>query len=337
MKKFFKRLLWTIVGLAVFVAAAVGVLLLFFSTPEVPAANLAAKYGQPPSQFLKLPGGTVAHYRDYPAATGDKIKNDDAPILVLLHGSNASLHTWEPWAQRLRPTMRVVSVDLPGHGLTGATAEGDYSTEGMVAFVDSFTRTLGIERPFVLAGNSMGGNVTWRFTLAHPDRVSKLVLVDAAGITVPGVTMTPPIGFRLARNRFAAPILRHFAPRSLFEKTLQAAFYDKSMVRPEMVDRYWELNRRTGTPEVTMARFRLPLFNPVMMDRLHEITVPTLILWGREDALIPVQHASVFAEKLPHATVIIYDHCGHIPMEEVADRSAADVRAFVEGASPAAH
>lgn len=328
MKKFLKRLLWTIVGVVVLVAAGLGVLLLFFSTPEVPAATLAAKYGQPPSQFLRLPGGTVAHYRDYPAATGDK----DAPTLVLLHGSNASLHTWEPWAQRLRPTMRVVSVDLPGHGLTGATVEGDYSAEGMVAFVDSFTRTLGITRPFVLAGNSMGGQVAWRFTVAHPDRVSKLVLVDAAGITLPGVSMTLPLGFRLARNRFAAPILRHFAPRAIFEKTLQAAFYDKSLVTPEMVDRYWELNRRTRTPEATFARSRLPLSDPAMMDRLHEIAAPTLILWGRQDALIPVQHAGVFGEKLPHATVIIYDNCGHIPMEEVADRSAADVRAFVEGA-----
>jgi pimeloyl-ACP methyl ester carboxylesterase len=325
MKKLLKRLLWTVTGLVLVLAVGLGVLLLFFSTPEIPAETLAAKYGQPPSQFLKLPGGTVAHYRDYPAANGEKA----APILVLLHGSNASLHTWEPWVQRLRPTMRVVTVDLPGHGLTGATAEADYSAEGMVAFVDSFTRTLGIDRSFVLAGNSMGGNVAWRFTLAHPDRVSRLVLVDAAGITLPGVSMTPPIGFRLARNPLAAPILRHFAPRAIFEKTLQAAFYDKSLVTPEMVDRYWELNRRTGTPEVTLARFRLPLSNPAMMDRLHEITVPTLILWGREDALIPVAHAQAFAERLPNAVVMIYDHCGHIPMEEVADRSAADLQVFM--------
>jgi pimeloyl-ACP methyl ester carboxylesterase len=329
MKRLLKKLLWIIAGLLVVVVAGLGVLLLFFSTPEVPAATLAAKYGQPPSQFLKLPGGTIAHYRDYPAAASNK-DAAEAPILVLLHGSNASLHTWEPWAQRLRGTMRVVTVDLPGHGLTGATVEGDYSTEGMVAFVESFTRALGIDRPFVLAGNSMGGHVAWRFTLAHPDRVSKLVLVDAAGVTVPGLNMTPPIGFRLARSPIAAPILRHFAPRAIFEKTLQAAFYDKSLATPEMVDRYWELNRRPGTPDATFARFRLALFDPAMMARLPEISVPTLVLWGREDALIPVRLAGVYAEKIPHATVIIYDHCGHIPMEETADRSAADVRAFVE-------
>jgi pimeloyl-ACP methyl ester carboxylesterase len=331
MKKLLKRLLWVVLGLLVLAAVSLGVLLLFFSTPEVPAATLAAKYGQPPSQFLKLPGGTVAHYRDYAAGSGDKA----APVLVLLHGSNASLHTWELWAQRLRPTMRVVTVDLPGHGLTGATVEGDYSMEGMVGFVDSFTRTLGIDRPFALAGNSMGGNVAWRFTLAHPDRVSNLVLVDAAGVTVPGENVTLPIGFRLARNQFAAPILRHFAPRALFEKTLQAAFYDKSLATPDMIDRYWELNRRTGTPQATFARFRMPLLDPAMADRLHEITIPTLVVWGREDALIPVSHAAVFGEKLPHAKVIVYDNCGHIPMEEKADQSANDVRAFVEGA-PAA-
>src|SRR5262245_29123423 len=149
MKRLLKRLFWLVTGLLVIAAAGVAVLVLFFPTPPVPAATLTAKYGQAPSQFSTLPGGTVAHYRDYAAATGDA----RAPILVLLHGSNSSLHTWEPWAQRLHGTMRVVTVDLPGHGLTGATMEHDYSIEGMVNFVDSFTRTLGIQRPFVVAGN----------------------------------------------------------------------------------------------------------------------------------------------------------------------------------------
>src|SRR5215831_13833379 len=111
MKSILKKLFWLVAGLLVIAAATLGVLVLFFSTPEVPAATLLAKYGQPPSQFLTLPGGTVAHYRDYAPVTGDS----QAPILVLLHGSNSSLHTWEPWAQRLRATLHVVTVDLPGH------------------------------------------------------------------------------------------------------------------------------------------------------------------------------------------------------------------------------
>lgn len=322
-----KKFLWIIGGLLLFAFLGVCVLVVFFPTPQVPSATLIAKYGQPPSQFLKLPSGTVVHYRDYPAAAG----GGGAPILVLLHGSNASLHTWEPWAHRLQATMRVISVDLPGHGLTGATVERDYSINGMVAFLDNFTSALGIDRPFVLAGNSMGGHVAWRFALAHPNRVSKLVLVDAAGVTAPGVDMTPRLGFRLARNPMAAPILRRFAPRAIFAETLKGAFYDQSLATPQMIDRYWELNRRPGTPEATFARLRLPSYDPAMMARLHEIAVPTLVLWGRQDALLPVRLANVYAEKIPHATVIIYDHCGHLPMEEVSDRSAADLRAFVEG------
>lgn len=321
-----RRFLRIIAAAVVIALVGVVVLIFLFPTPPVPEAVLMAKYGQPPSQFLTLPSGTRVHYRDYAPP------NSDAPILVLLHGSNASLHTWEPWAQHLRNSMRVVTVDLPGHGLTGATIEHDYTPDGMVAFVDSFTRALHIDHPFVLAGNSMGGYIAWRYTLAHPDRVSKLVLVDAAGVSVPGVDRPLALGFRLARNPVAAPLLRRVTPRSIFAKTLRDAFYDKSLVTDAMIDRYWELNRRPGTPEANFARFRQPLFDQAAMARLHEISVPTLVLWGREDALLPVAYASHYAQVIPHNKVIIYDHCGHIPMEEVADRSAADVRAFVESA-----
>jgi pimeloyl-ACP methyl ester carboxylesterase len=228
--------------------------------------------------------------------------------------------------------MRVVTVDLPGHGLTGATVEGDYSQEGMVAFVESFTRALAIDHPFVLAGSSMGGHVAWRYTLAHPDRVSRLVLVDAGGVSLPEAETPPPLAFRLARNPVTAPLVRRVAPRWLFASTLRKSFYVPSLVTTEMIDRYWELNRRPGTPDATLARFRLPRYDPVMMAQLHEIAVPTLVLWGQEDALLPVRMASFFAQTIPHAKVIVYDHCGHLPMEEVADKSAADVRAFVESA-----
>src|SRR5216684_2404132 len=184
-------------------------------------------------------------------------------------------------------TMRVVTVDLPGHGLTGATVENDYSQAGMVAFVENFTRALGIDRPFVLAGNSMGGHLAWRYTLAHPERVSKLVLVDAGGIRLPGEEPPAPLAFRLARNPITAPMVRRFAPRSLFASAILKSLYNKSLVTPEMIDRYWELNRRKGTADATLARFRLPRSDPAMQARLHEIAAPTLILWGREDELIP--------------------------------------------------
>src|SRR4051812_2681810 len=120
------RLLTVIIVLAALVAGA----LWYFSTPDIPRTALEAKYAKPPSTFTMLPDGARAHYRE----RGDK----SAPALVLLHGSNASLLTWEPWSKSLSDKFHVVSVDLPGHGLTGAVPDGDYSQEGMARFVLAF-------------------------------------------------------------------------------------------------------------------------------------------------------------------------------------------------------
>jgi pimeloyl-ACP methyl ester carboxylesterase len=84
----------------------------YLSQPDIPRATLEAKYAGPPSQFVTLPEGTRAHVRD----RGPR----DALAVVLIHGSNASLYTWEPWAKRLSDMFRVITLDLPGHGLTGA-------------------------------------------------------------------------------------------------------------------------------------------------------------------------------------------------------------------------
>ena len=100
----------------------------YLSQPDIPRPILEAKYAGAPSQFVMLPNGTRAHVRD----RGPR----DALALVLIHGSNASLYTWEPWAKQLSDQFRVVTVDLPGHGLTGAVPNRDYTQEGMVKFID---------------------------------------------------------------------------------------------------------------------------------------------------------------------------------------------------------
>ncbi|MGO9008407.1 MAG: alpha/beta fold hydrolase [Beijerinckiaceae bacterium] len=301
-------------------AAGLGAALYFAAVPDISAAELDQRYGTPPSQFLTLPSGTRVHYRDRPGPAG-------APIIVLVHGSNASLLTWEPWAKRLAGRLRVVSVDLPGHGLTGATVEDDYSIAGMAGFLAAFTHALGLTQPFMLAGNSMGGQVALRFALAHPDLVSKLVLVDSGGAVAPGVDGPVPLAFRIARTPVLKEFVRFVTPRSLFESGLRSAFYDQSLVTPAMIDQYWELNRRTGTRATTASRFGLP-FDGEPAKHLGDLKMPVLILWGREDRLIPVHSAEVFKAALPQAQLIIYEDCGHVPMEEQADQSAADLLAF---------
>ena len=130
--------------------------------------------------------GLSVHYRDEGAG----------PPLLLLHGTGSSLHTWDAWTDALRGHFRVIRMDLPGFGLTGPNRDDDYRIERYVEFVEAFRRRLGLES-FALAGNSLGGEIAWSYTVAHPDRVSALVLVDPAGYPID----RPALVFRLAKIR----------------------------------------------------------------------------------------------------------------------------------------
>lgn len=313
-----------LIGLAIVIAALTGAFW-YFSTPSIPRSVLEAKYGGPPSQFIVLPDGARAHYRERGPG--------DAPVLLLIHGSNASLFTWEPWTKRLDDAFRVVAVDLPGHGLTGAVPNHDYSQAGMTAFVKEFADKIGLGR-FALAGNSMGGGIAARFAEEYPDRVTHLILVDAAGMPVKQGDRIP-LAFRLARMPVLNQIVLHITPRSLVKEGLNDAIVRKSVLTDAMIDRYWDFARMEGTREATAERFQLPRVSFVR-DHISAIKAPTLILWGEQDHLIPVAAANKFHAAIPGSKLIVYPATGHIPMEEVADRSAADVRAFLSPPPPPA-
>src|SRR5689334_5600569 len=122
------------------IAGLLAIAAVLLSAADIPRATLEAKYATPPSQFAEL------SYHNTTARAHYRIRGPhDAPVLLLLHGSNASLFTWEPWAKRLSDRFRVVSVDLPGHGLTGPVANHDYSAAGMVAFVTAFADKIGLQ------------------------------------------------------------------------------------------------------------------------------------------------------------------------------------------------
>lgn len=306
-----------LIGLLV-VVAAIGAAFYFLSAPDIPRAALEAKYGATASEFLTLPDGTRAHVRD----EGPR----NAPVLVLLHGSNASLYTWRPWVQRLSPTFRVVTMDLPGHGLTGAIASGDYSEKGMADFVKALADKLGLAK-FALGGNSMGGGIAARFAETWPDRVTQLVLVDAGGLpTKQGDKI--PLAFRLARIPVLNRILLYVTPRSLVVEGLNDAIVHKAIITDAMIDQYWDFARMAGTRAATRDRFALP-WDRFVADHAGAIRAPTLILWGEEDHLIPVASGHAWAKAIPGARLIVYPATGHIPQEEVPDQSAGDAKAFL--------
>ncbi|MDO8290865.1 MAG: alpha/beta hydrolase [Parvibaculum sp.] len=306
------------VGLLVVLALVVMVVSIvrFDKTME----ELAPKYAAAPSQFIELPDGAKAHVRDQ----GKK----DGPVLVLVHGSNASLHTWEPWVAILGAKYRVVTLDMPGHGLTGGVPNDDYSRDGMVKFTHEVAEKLGLTS-YAIGGNSMGGGVAAAYTQEYPKEVTALILVDAGGLPrVANPNEKVPLGFRMARWPVINKVLKYLAPRNIYAEGVRKVFVDQSKVTEEMIDRYYDMNLYQGNRRATGMRFAME-YDTKVADRLGEIRVPTLIMWGDKDGLIPVASAYEFQKRIEGAKVVVYPDVGHIPMEEVPEKSAADVDAFL--------
>jgi pimeloyl-ACP methyl ester carboxylesterase len=306
-----KRLLTRVLGLFLLLAGAAAFLLW---TPDTDPAAMRAKYGSAPSQFVDVGNGLTVHFRD----EGPR----DAPVILLLHGSNADLHTWDPWAKALSSKYRVVRFDQIGHGLTGPNPAHDYGANAMVATTDAVATKLGLKR-FVIAGNSMGGWIAWQYAIAHPDKTAGLVLIDAGGAPV-DKAQSLPIGFRIARTPVLRDAMLYFTPRSLVAKSLSHSVSNQAVVTDATIDRYWELLRCPGNRQATIDRFAQP-FAPPQPDKLATIRLPTLILWGEADKLLPVSGAKWFATHIAGSKTIIYPGIGHLPMEETADKSAADL------------
>lgn len=306
MKRFLK---WLIIGVFLAIVGA-GVI---FWTPDTDVAAMRAKYGGSPSQFVDLGGGLTVHLRD----EGPR----DAPVIVLLHGSNAFLQTWDGWTKRLTPTHRVIRFDFPGHGMTGADPARLYSHAAYANIVDRTMTKLGVSR-FVIAGNSMGGHVAWVYAHKHPEKLAGLVLVDASGQPKPE-SQDLPLGFRIAQTPFLRDIMLYVTPRSMVEEGLRKSVTNAAVVTPANIDRYWELLRYPGNRQATIDRFSTPPEAPIT--GAPKLPVPTLILWGADDKLIPAASATWFKQQVPDAKVIIYPAVGHLMMEEIPEKSAADL------------
>ncbi len=311
---------WFVRGVLALIALLV-IAFLIFRTPDTDAVEMRAKYGGVPSQFVDIGDGVTVHLRD----EGPK----DAPAIMLLHGSNADLHTWEPWVAALKSQYRVIRFDQVGHGLTGPDPAHDYSRANYVADVLAVADNLGLER-FIIGGNSMGGKHALAFAIAHPDRVSGLVLVDASGGPMPQDNAAKKnsgggnIGFRIARMPGINRLVEQITPRSLIAQSLEQSVSVKSIITEPMIDRYWELLRYPGNRRATLKRFSQP-HESLTEAEIAGVTAPTLILWGEEDRLIPVAAGQWLAKVMPTAQITVYPNIGHLPQEEAPAATLGDL------------
>lgn len=282
-------------------------------TPDKSWDELEAKYLDDPADMITVLGNQM-HVRD----RGPK----DAPAVILIHGFGSSLHTFKGWQERLTPDFRTVSLDLPGSGLSRPDSTGNYSDERSIALLKALMDQLGIERA-TLAGNSIGGRISWRFAGAHPDRVDRLVLISPDGFASGGFEYgkAPDIPAMTG-------IMKVFLPRYLVKMNLTPAHGDPSTMTPEMVTRYHDLLIGPGTRQAVIDRMaQTVLINPIPI--LKTIDVPVLLLWGKKDNLIPASHAKDYLDVLPDARAVVLPDLGHVPQEEEPARSLEPVRAFL--------
>jgi pimeloyl-ACP methyl ester carboxylesterase len=285
--------------------------------PERSVADLQGRWAPPPSTFIDVAGLKV-HLRD------EGPRDDQSPI-VLLHGSGSSLHAWDGWAQALSTHRRVIRFDIVGFGLTGPSVDGRYSPDDDVRLVIGVLDKLGVAH-CVLGGNSLGGAIAWRTALAHPTRVDKLILVDAGGY--PSQSLSTPLGVQLMRLPAVSGLIEHTLPRFLVEQGYRNIYGDPNKVTPGQIERSIELTQRAGNRRaiIERARRRQP---GLMAERIRELKVPTLIIWGGRDRLIPPSNAERFHRDIAGSTLVVFDDLGHAPEEEDPARTVAAVKRFL--------
>jgi pimeloyl-ACP methyl ester carboxylesterase len=308
--------------LLVLVMLAVAALFIWGYAPDLSVAELKPDYANAESEFVDLGDGLIVHLRDEgPAA---------APAIILLHGSNASLHTWDGWTKQLKSKYRIIRYDQAGHGLTGPHPKNCYTIDCYTDVVSRVAANRGLTK-FTLGGNSMGGGISYAFARSNAELLNGLILVDPSG--APEAKKADlPIGFKIAQMPALRGVVSIITPRSIIATSLKQTVADPTLVTDAKVDLYWKMLRRTGNREATALRFaeyakRQPVA-PVLRPG-----VPTLIQWGDQDRLINVGAVPWFEAQFPNHVTKIYEGIGHLPMEEVPAQSAADVMEWMAGQS----
>jgi len=274
---------------------------LYLWTPDKAKAELEKTYGSPKNAYVSALGVNL-HYQD----TGPS--KNVIPI-VFLHGFGASLQTWDTWAQALSDDYRVISVDLPGFGLTGEDPSGIYTDQRSVEVLEAFLKELKIPK-VVLVGNSMGGKFAWQFAARYPNQVSKLVLISPDGYASPGIEYG-----KKAKVPAIADLYRYFFSKTFLAMNLEPAYANPKTLNDALVNRYYDLMLAPGVRGAILARMQQTVLqDPV--PSLASIQVPTLLIWGEKDAFIPISNSNDYLKVMPNAKRVSLPNIGHLPQEE---------------------
>lgn len=303
MKRMFFGLVLSIAGLA-FIA----VLVLFFAPATLVSLTQwqAARAGGLVSKTVTIDDYDV-HY--FEGGTG--------PTLVMLHGMADDRHSFVGTAGGLTDEYHVILPDLQGHGDNAADPDRDYSIAGQRMFVERLTKALALDH-FHLAGNSMGGHVSAAFALENPDQVDRLILVNAPGLVVDDTVVY---------GGFGAPI----QTSEEFDALMQRVLFNPPAIPGPIKNHLIETTNRRMAFINGLAQSVRAGAEHDLSDRIDTLAVPTMILWGQEDVVVPYGVAEAYARQIPDAELVLLPQAGHSPQLEAPKRVANAIRAYLAG------
>ena len=283
-------------------------------TPDLERAELEKRYVASSPQMLDVDGLKV-HYKE----TGPQA----APALLLMHGFGSSLQAWDDWSLKLEQKYRVIRLDLPGFGLTGASPANDYSEEKDLAILTHFADKLGLEK-FSIIGHSMGGKMAWTLAASQPERVQALVLMAPDGFPEAKDFGTKPYEVPAVTG-----LIKYFLPKYLVRKSIEPAFAEADALSDARVNRYYDMLRAPGVRAAILERSNQTIYtDPV--PRLKAIKAPTLLIWGEQDQMIPSTNAKSYASVLSNSTTVLVPKLGHLLQEEQPEKGLTAVMQFLD-------
>lgn len=270
----------------------------------------------PNDHFIKV-AGVNYHYTEYPG---------DGANVVLLHGFAASTYTWEAMAKMLNQKgYHVWAMDLKGFGWSDKPLDADYSAVALMEDVNGWMAAVGLTET-VFVGNSLGGAIAVLLSDAHPERISKMVLIDAGGYP-----FDPPTAIKLAQlplSTFFAEMI--FGPW-MIRHNLKQVFHNKELVTDERVREYFQrTNSQNGVATLIRTGRSVDFSeeNPIV-HAAADNTTPTLIIWGEADQWIPLDVGRRFENEMSNAVLTVIPQCGHIPQEEKPEETARLILDFI--------
>ena len=283
---------------------------------DISVDDLKKEYANEHSKFIEIDGMQV-HYRD---------EGKGFPI-VLIHGTASSLHTWDAWTNQLTKTNRVIRMDLPAFGITGPNATGNYSIKSYTTFLHQFLDKIKVDK-FHLAGNSLGGNIAWNYTAEHPEKIEKLILVDASGLPT---NKPQPAVFKMAKTPVLSSLFLYVTPKLFIKKNMKEVYADESKITDELVTRYHKMALRVGNRQafIDRAKMDFKLGSRANLEKLKSIQTPTLLIWGAKDNWIPLDNGKRMDSILLNSKLVVLEDSGHVPMEENPEESLVMLKDFL--------